>query len=129
MTPAEIEKLRALAEQAKLRDVAAYVRISGDLEMIDHQIRTLTAERRKHSLATTQDFRSIATWQRWADKEMAKLVETSGHIAMEKERCRNEALQSSAKVQVLKFLGKKASKYVVLQNRKRAEQNGRPPDA
>lgn len=129
MTLAEIEKLRALAEQAKLRDVAAYVSVSGDLEKIDHQIRTLGIERRNKGLVTANDFKSIAVWQRWAESEMTKLEHSRNHVALEKEQRRHEAMRSSAKVRSLEMLSKKASKEAVLQNRKRAEQNGLPPDA
>ncbi len=129
MTLAEIEKLRALAEQAKLRDVAAYVSVSGDLEKIDHQIRTLGIERRNKGLVTANDFKSIAVWQRWAESEMTKLEHRRHHVALKKEQRRHEAMRSSAKVRSLEMLSKKASKEAVLQNRKRAEQNGLPPDA
>lgn len=129
MTPSEIRKLISLAEHGKTRDIAIYAKACGKLEDTLAKISALNADKRQHSLASGSNFNAIALWQRWAEGEANKLESQHLDASREKETARQIAVKSLAKVQALEILLKKALKEDVLIKRRRAEQNGQPPDA
>lgn len=129
MTPSEIRKLISLAEHGKTRDIAIYAKACGKLEDTLAKISALNADKRQHSLASGSNFNTIALWQRWAEGEANKLESQHLDASREKEAARQIAVKSLAKVQALEILLKKALKEDVLIKRRRAEQNGQPPDA
>ena len=129
MTTTEVRKLIALADHGKTRDMAIYASACSKLDDLQAQIDALHTDKRQHSLSSAGDFNAIARWQRWAEAEINKLQSKLHNTAEEKEQARKVAVKSVAKVQALDILLKKALKEELLINRRRAEQNGQPPDA
>ncbi len=129
MTPTEVRKLISLAEHGKTRDMAIYAQACSKLDGLQAQIDGLFADKHQHGLSRGSDLNTLARWQRWTEAEITKLQSQHQDIETEKEAARLVALRSAAKVQALEILLKKALKEEVLINRRRAEQNGQPPDA
>ena len=125
----EVRKLVALAEHGKSRDMAIYAQACGKLEGLQAQIDALHADKRQHSLSSDGDLNALARWLRWSEAEIGKFQSQHTEAAMEKEAARKVAVKSVAKVQALETLLKKALKEDILIKRRRAEQNGQPPDA
>ena len=129
MTPTEVRKLKSLAEHGKTRDMAIYAQTCSKLEAIQKKINALRAEKHRLSLPSDTDLNTNALWQRWAESEIDKMRLQHQDVETEKEAARQIALKSVAKVQALEMLLKKALKEETLIMRRRAEQNGQPPDA
>jgi len=129
LTPTEVRKLISLAEHGKTRDITIYAKACDKLEDTLTKISVLEADKRQHSLASGSNFNAIALWQRWAEGEASKLEAQHLEASSDKEAARQIAVKSLAKVQALEILLKKALKEDVLIKRRRAEQNGQPPDA
>ncbi|PCJ74534.1 MAG: hypothetical protein COA53_09170 [Rhodobacteraceae bacterium] len=129
MTPTEVRKLISLAEHGKTRDMAIYAQYCGKLDALQAQIDCVHTDKRKHDLSRGGDLNTFARWQRWAGAEIAKLQSQHYDAKAEKEAARLVALRSVAKVQALEILLKRALKEEVMTKRRRAEQNGQPPDA
>jgi len=129
LTPTEVRKLVALAEHGKSRDMAIYAQSCSKIEGIQAKINALHADKRQQNLSGDGDFNALARWQRWSETEIAKLQSLHNEAAKEKEVARQVAVKSVAKVQALEILLKKALKEDILIKRRRAEQNGQPPDA
>lgn len=129
MTPGEVRKLVSLTEHGKMRDMAIYARACSKLEGCQAQIEALRADKYRHGLARGGDLNALARWQRWSDSEIDKLRFHYKEAKVEKETTRLVAVRSVAKVQALEILLKKALKEEILIKRRRAEQNGQPPDA
>ena len=129
MTPTEIRELRSLAEHGKTRDMAIYAQACSKLDALQAQINASQADKSQHRLIGDGDLNAHARWQRWAEAEINKLQSQHQEAGKEKEAARQIAVKSVAKVQALEMLLKKALKEEVLIKRRRAEQNGQPPDA
>ena len=129
MNPAEVRKLIALAAHGKSRDMAIYAQACSKTEGLQAKIDTLHTDKRQHDLSSGSDLNALARWQRWSEAEIGKLQSQHNEAASEKEVARLVAVKSVAKVQALETLLKKALKEDVLIKRRRAEQNGQPPDA
>lgn len=129
MTPSEIRKLIDLAEQGKTRDIALYAHISRQHNELLNQLGALQSQNRKHCLKNTMDFSAVARWKRWNEIEVTNLHARANTVLKNKESARKVAAKSAAKVQALEYLLKKALKVELQINRRRAEQNGQPPDA
>ena len=129
MAPAEVRKLIALAEHGKTRDMAIYAQISRKLDDLHSKIEALNVEKNQRGLSSSGDFNVLARWRRWAEVEIGKLQAASQKAAKEKEGARQIAIRSVAKVQALEILLKKALKEELVLKRRRAVQNGQPPDA
>lgn len=129
MTPLEVRKLIALAEHGKTRDMAIYAQACSKLEGVQTQIDALNANKRKYDMSGGDNLNALARWQRWARLEANRLQSQHHDAAREKETARQVAMKSVAKVQALETLLKKALKEEVMIKRRRAEQNGQPPDA
>ncbi len=129
MTPTEVRKLISLAEHGKIRDMAIYAQTCRKLDGLQAQIDGVRADKQEHDLSRGGDLNALARWERWTEAEITKLQSQHQEIEAEKETTRLVALRSVAKVQALEILLKKALKEEILINRRRAEQNGQPPDA
>ena len=129
MTPTEVQKLIALAEHGKTRDMAIYAHACSKLEDIRARIDVLNADKHKYGLSGDDNLNAHARWQHWAEAEDNKLESQHQEAVEEKETARQIAVKSVAKVQALEILLKKALKEEILIKRRRAEQNGQPPDA
>ena len=127
MTPAEIRKLLALAEQGKSRDLALYAQQMQAAEAVAARKQALLQGLRE--TPALQDYAASARWQRWSEQEMRRLQTESRRIEVEKEARRKTAATAVARVQALELLLEKARKADIQQARRRAEQNGAPPDA
>lgn len=129
MTPSEIRKLIDLAEQGKTRDIALFASVFRQHNELLNQFGTLQSQNRKHCLHSTMDFNAVARWKRWNESEIKNLQARINAFSERQEAARKVAAKSAAKVQALEFLLKKALKVELQKNRRRAEQNGQPPDA
>jgi hypothetical protein len=129
LTPTEVRKLISLAEHGKTRDITIYAQACSKLDSLQSQIDVLYADKRLHGLSSGGDLNALARWQRWAEAEINKLQSQHHMEVGEKEAARQIAVKSVAKVQALEILLKKALKDEILIKRRRAEQNGQPPDA
>jgi len=129
MTPTEVRKLIMLAEHGKTRDLATYAQVCKNLDDLKVQINTLHADKRQQTLSNGGDLNTLARWQRWVEVEINKLRTQHHNAEGEKEAARLVAVKSFAKVQALEILLKKSLKEEILTKRRRAEQNGQPPDA
>lgn len=127
MTPADIRKLQDLAEQGKLRDLAIYSKFVQRHGDIMRQVDDLQA--RVDNNEDTSDLTALVRWESWAERERTKLVAMADAMHVEKENARKVAVKSAAKVEALGILLKDALKAQLILNRRRAEQNGMPPDA
>jgi len=127
VTPAEIRKLLALAEQGKSRDLALYAQQVQAAEAVSARKQALLEGLRE--TPALQDYAASARWQRWSEQEMRRLQAESRRIEVEKEARRKTAATAVARVQALELLLEKALKADIQQARRRAEQNGVPPDA
>ena len=129
MTPIQVRKLVSLAEHGKTRDITIYAQACRKLDDLETQIKMLNADKRKHVLSSGGDFNALARWQHWVVVAINKLQSQHHEAAAKNEVARLSAVKSAAKVQALEILLKKALKEEVLIKRRRAEQNGQPPDA
>lgn len=129
MTPAEIRKLLPLAEQGKSRDLALYAKWMQALERIAAEQAALEQKSRSFAQVDGQDFGATARWQNWAQQQTRRLLVEAQQATVEKEACRKQAVTSAARVQALELLLQQARAAELLQHRRRAEQNGVPPDA
>ena len=129
MTPTEVQKLISLAEHGKTRDITIYAQACSKLDSLQSQIDMLHADKRQHDLSGGGDLNALARWQRWAETEINILQSQHHEATGVKEAARQIAVKSVAKVQALEILLKKALKEELLIKRRRAEQNGQPPDA
>jgi hypothetical protein len=109
--------------------MAIYAQACSKLEGVQIKMDALDADKRQHGLSSDGDLNALARWQRWAEIEIGKLRSQHTEAAKGKEVARQVAVKSVAKVQALEILLKKALKEDVLIKRRRAEQNGQPPDA
>lgn len=129
MTPTEIQKLINLAEHGKTRDIAIYAGTCSKLDRLQKKILSLQADIRKGVGREGENLNAHARWQHWAQLEEGKLKQKYSGAEDEKEAARQVAMKSVAKVQALEILLKKSLKEDILLKRRRAEQNGQPPDA
>ena len=129
MTPSDIRKLISLAEHGKTRDLAIYAKSCNRLDNLALETESIRTSKRQNAVVNDGNFKTAALWQRWAEMEIGKLQGKQQVEMLEKERFRQIAFKSSAKVQALGMLLKAALKEQLLTNRRRAEQNGLPPDA
>ncbi len=129
MKSSDINKLIDLAEIGKTRDIALFAKINRECSDLKAQCETIQMRNRQDSLQGTTDFNAIARWQRWNESEITRLHDRIGALTDEKGVARKIAAKSAAKVQALEILLKKSVKTDLQTNRRRAEQNGQPPDA
>lgn len=129
MTPAEIRKLQSLAEQGKARDLARFASALRYREDLVQQVTDIQADSHRNSLADGNEFGVIARWQQWATQETHRLESEARQTSLEIEEFRLIAAKSSAKVNALEILLEKSLKAQLLNDRRRAEQNGVQPDA
>ncbi|MGE4610071.1 MAG: hypothetical protein AAED33_01490 [Paracoccaceae bacterium] len=128
MVPNEIQSLVDITQQIKIRDITKYAGICRAIEEMQKQIGAISADKHRQIICGA-DLHSFAKWQRWSDTEIEKLRTKIQETANEKEAARKLAANSQAKVQVLELLLKKARSEQIQKARRRAEQDGRPPDA
>ena len=129
MTPSDIRKLISLVEHGKNRDLATYAKSCERFDETARQIESIQIDKRQNAVVSEGHFKALALWQRWAETELRKKLVQQQTEALEKERLRQVAFKSSAKVQALEMLLKTALKEQLSTSRRRAEQNGVSPDA
>ncbi len=124
MTPEDLEKLLVLAEQTKARDLAAYAQQVQQKQALEQARAELDARRQGGA-----DFVALARWQNWVSREQARLAAAIREIGEAMGESRARAVRASARVQALEMLLERARLAALRQSRRRAEQNGVPPDA
>ncbi len=129
MTPEEIRKLLSLATTIMDRDIANFANASKRLELLKLEIDQFLKDSMRQQSQVTTCFKTIAVFQGWVEKEKQKYDLRRRELVSIVEQARAPAMTSSARVQSLELLLKKAERNELMENRKRAEQNGVPPDA
>jgi len=129
LTPIEVRKLISVVEHGKTRDIAIYALASNKLDGLQAQIEALHEQKHQLGLSRGSDLNALDRWQRWAESEIGKLQYHHQAALGEKEAARLVAVKSTAKVLALEILLNKAVKNDIMVKRRRAEQNGLPPDA
>jgi len=129
MTPEALKILRNLAEQKRLRDMAALTRAKAEAAATARQMATLAKEVHSNMAdASPEDLAIISRWLGWADQENARL-QSRRHIQEARaENARGFAAISDAKTRVIKDLLTEAEHRALQDERRKAEQEGRAPD-
>lgn len=129
MTPEELQILRELAEQKRLKDMAELTRANAATAFTGQQLATLASDVRQHlEDAPPEDMAIISRWLGWAEQEKTRL-DTRRHIQEQQaESARGFAAISDAKTRVIKDMLKAAKHRQLLYERRKSEQEGRAPD-
>ena len=129
MTPAELKVLRDLAAQKRLKDMAQLTRANAMAAATSAQIAALAAEIDDNlDDAPPEDLAIISRWLGWADQENSRLSARRHIQELQAESARSFAAISDAKTRVIADMLKAAEHQEVLNNRRKAEQEGRAPD-
>ena len=129
MTPAALKILRDLAEQKRLKDMAALTRANAETALTTKQMATLAGEVSGNLAdAPPEDLAIISRWLGWAEQESLRLANRRHIQEQQAEAARTFAAVSDAKTRVIKDMLKHAEHTELLQARRKAEQEGRAPD-
>lgn len=128
MNVADLRQLLSVVEQLKTRDIAQYSLISTQRKEIQNRIKHLQDNISGNNFSD-EYFDQIAAWQRWAELEKQKLNERLHRLSDEEERSKIAAQKALAKVRSVEILLERSLRKELVENRKRAEQYGMPPDA
>ncbi len=129
MTPAELKILRDLAEQKRLKDMAELTRANAATALTAAQMARLAAEVNDTLAdAPPEDLAIISRWLGWAGQETRRLSARRHIQEQQAEAARGFAAISDAKTRVIKDLLTEAEHRELLQNRRKAEEEGRAPD-
>ena len=125
MKTAELKKLLDLANRAKDRDLAVFSAFKTAREALSKE----AADIKHKSAAEGADAVASLQWQSFSLRKLAELETKIAAASAQEEDARAIAQKSAAKVEAIKFLIKKSSVIELHDNRRRAEQDGLPPDA
>ncbi|MCF6272394.1 MAG: hypothetical protein L3J37_04265 [Rhodobacteraceae bacterium] len=129
MTPDELKILRDLAGQKRLRDMAELTRANAKTAATARQIAALAKEINTTMEDTPpEDLAIISRWLGWADQESTRLKSRRQIQEAQAESARSFAAISDAKTTVIKDMLKQAEHEELMQDRRKAEQEGRAPD-
>lgn len=129
MTPAELKTLRDLAEQKRLKDMANLTRANAATALTAKHMAALAADISDNlEDAPPEDLAIISRWLGWADQEKTRLSMRRQIQEQQAETARSFAAISDAKTRVIKDMLTKAEYQELLQNRRKAEEEGRAPD-
>ena len=129
MTPAELKILRDLAEQKRLKDMAALTRANAQTAATNAKMKALAAEINDNlEDAPPEDLAIISRWLGWAEQENTRLVNQHHILEQQAETARSFAAESDAKTRVIKDMLAQAEHETLMQERRKAEQEGRAPD-
>lgn len=129
MTPAALKVLRDLAEQKRLRDMAALTRANAQTAATAAQMAMLAKEVHANLADTPpEDLAIISRWLGWADQENTRLQSRRHIEEAQAENARSFAAISDAKTRVIKEMLQKAEHRELHDQRRKAEQSGRAPD-
>lgn len=129
MTAEELGKLLHLAEQKKARDLASYATSLHKIEGFKAEISALTDKKHHIGTHSTDAVLVVARWNIWADKQIQHFEILINATRQEAEILRAQAAKSTGKVLGIEMLQEKVALEYKLLQRRRAEQNGVPPDA
>jgi len=129
MTPNELKILRDLAEQKRLKDMAALTRANAETALTAAKIAELASEVSDNlGDAPPEDLAIISRWLGWAEQENLRLANRRHIQEQQAETARSFAAVSDAKTRVIKDMLTAAEHVELLHNRRKAEQEGRAPD-
>lgn len=129
MTPGELKILRGLAEQKRLKDMATLTRANAETALTTAQMAALAAEVSDNlSDAPPEDLAIISRWLGWAEQENLRLSSRRHIQEQQAETARSFAAISDAKTRVIGDMLKQAEYRTLLDDRRKAEQEGRAPD-
>ncbi len=129
MTPAELKTLRNLAEQKRLKDMAALTRANAKTAATARQMAALAKEINDNlEDAPPEDLAIISRWLGWADQENIRLLSRRQMQEAQAENARGFAAISDAKTRVIKDMLAQAEHKALMEERRKAEQEGRAPD-
>ena len=125
MKTAELKKLLDLAERAKERDLAVFSAFRSAREALADE----AANIKRKSATESADIGASMQWQSWSLRKLAELDVKIAAAVEQEESARSIAQKSAAKVEAIIFLIKKSTAIELHDDRRRAEQDGLPPDA
>lgn len=129
MTPGELKILRGLAEQKRLKDMAELTRANAETALTTAQMAALAAEVSDNlGDAPPEDLAIISRWLGWAEQENLRLASRRHIQEQQAETARSFAAISDAKTRVIGDMLKQAEYRMLLEDRRKAEQEGRAPD-
>ena len=129
MKPEELKILRGLAEQKRLKDMAALTRANAETALTAKQMAALAAEVSDNLVdAPPEDLAIISRWLGWAEQENLRLSSRRHIQEQQAEAARSFAAVSDAKTRVIGDMLKAAEHRALLDSRRKAEQEGRAPD-
>lgn len=126
MKTVELKKLLNLADRAKDRDLAAFSILKLAREKLSSEAADI---KQKSSVSNSEANAASLQWQSWSLRKLAELDQKIAKAGGDEETARLIAQKSAAKVEAIKFLLKKSAAIELHDNRRRAEQDGLPPDA
>lgn len=127
MKTAELKKLLDLANRAKDRDLAAYSALRNACEALLEEADNI---KQKSSVQNIdENLGASLQWQSWILRKLADLDHKITAANQQEEASRTVAQKSAAKVEAITFLIKKSAAIELRDDRRRAEQDGLPPDA
>ncbi len=129
MKPEEIKILRDLAEQKRLKDMAALTRANAETALTAKKMAALAAEVSDNLAdAPPEDLAIISRWLGWAEQENRRLASRRHIQEQQADAARGFAAISDAKTRVIEDMLAQAEHQELLHSRRKAEQEGRAPD-
>jgi hypothetical protein len=129
MRPEALKILRDLAEQKRLKDMAALTRAHAETTLTAKKMAALAADVSDNLAdAPAEDLAIISRWLGWAEQENLRLASRKYIQEQQAETARSFAAISDAKTRVIKDMLKQAEYKELLHDRRKAEQEGRAPD-
>jgi hypothetical protein len=129
MKPDELKILRDLAEQKRLKDLAVLTRANAETALTAAQMAALASEVSDNlEDAPPEDLAIISRWLGWAEQENLRLASRRHIQEQQAEAARSFAAISDAKTRVIGDMLKQAEYRTLLDDRRKAEQEGRAPD-
>ena len=125
MKTSELKKLLDLASRAKDRDLAMFLALKTAREELSNEANDI----KQKSAVVDGNFGASLQWQSWRLRKLADLDRKIADASAREEDVRAIAQKSAAKVEAIKSLIKKSSAIELHDDRRRAEQDGLPPDA
>lgn len=121
-----LQKVLLVAGQIKLREQAKLAHMQKALSTLALEAAALKASRNAAIPESGEDFAATARWQDWANARRNQLGQLQAARSAEVAVQRKAAGESCARVDVLEGLLKKAKARALLEERRRAENNGQP---
>ncbi len=129
MTADDLRRLLVLAQKMQQRDLAYFAACLRERRALEQAGSDLRARAFHPATVAGQDLAVVARWQNWTGQRLGELADELARAQARQEESRRRAQTAAARVQALETLLQRAEFRALQKNRRRAEQNGVPPDA